>query len=137
MKTTIEKLDQPKIDRSSATYRNLQPFVILLAMECALFFLAAILPLRGLGTSSSDALLTQLGLWPLFPTFLLFPHSAVSPALPGLHGPFLYASTISGKDTALLFCAFLSIFLLYLLLSTSFNAAPGNNLLPRSGCHLV
>src|SRR5947209_16996905 len=115
MKTTIEKIDQPKIDRSSATYRNLQPFVILLAMECALFFLAAILPLRGLGTSSSDALLTQLGLWPLFPTFLLFPHSAVSPALPGLHGPFLYASTISGTDTALLFCAFLSIFLLYLL----------------------
>jgi len=115
MKTTIEKLDQPKIDRSSATYRNLQPFVILLAMECALFFLAAILPLRGLATSSSDALLTQLGLWPLFPTFLLFPHSAVSPVLPGLHGPFLYTSTISGKDTALLFCAFLSIFLLYLL----------------------
>ena len=41
MKTTIEKLDQSKIDRSSATYRNLQPFAILLAMECALFFLYA------------------------------------------------------------------------------------------------
>src|SRR2546421_9858432 len=114
MKTTIEKLDQPKIDRSSATYRNLQPFVILLAMECALFFLAAILPLRGLGTSSSDALLTQLGLWPLFPTFLLFPHSSLSPASPRWHRPFLYASPICGKDPALLFCTFLSVFLLYL-----------------------
>src|SRR5947207_14303586 len=105
MKTTIEKLDQPKIDRSSATYRNLQPFVILLAMECALFFLAAILPLRGLATSSSDALLTQLGLWSLFPTFLLFSHSAVSPVFPGLHCPFLSTSAICAKVTALLFCA--------------------------------
>src|SRR5436853_5309775 len=96
MKTTIEKIDQPKIDRSSATYRNLQPFVILLAMECALFFLAAILPLRGLGTSSSDALLTQLGLWPLFPTFLLFPYSAVYSALLDLHRSFFLSSTISG-----------------------------------------
>jgi len=79
-------------------------------MGCALFLLDAVLPLQGL--AFNPILLTHLDSWLLLPTHILFPHSPVIPRLPGTLIPTV---TVRWQETALLFGAFLNIFLLYLL----------------------
>src|SRR5437763_16807090 len=82
MKVSIE---QHKLDQHAIWHRKVLPIAILLAMECAILLLDAVIPLRGLGTTFRDALLTRLGIWPLLPTLLLFPHWDVIPALHRVH----------------------------------------------------
>ena len=88
------------------------PFILPLAMLCAILFLDAVLPLGGLWFHT--ALLTQLGSWPLLPTHLLFPGWAVSSIITSTH-PAPPPIPLSWEQTPFLLAAFLLIFLLYLL----------------------
>ena len=91
---------------------NFLPFALLLVMMCTFLLLGAVLPLYGL--KFNDALLTQLGTWPLLPTAILFPHQVVTAYVPHIHMVHL---SIPGRwrHTALLLAVFLNLFLLYLL----------------------
>lgn len=62
---------------------TLVPFFFLFAMFCALFLLDAILPLRDLWFH--EAQLTQLGAWPVLPSFLLFPGWTIMPPIHQTH----------------------------------------------------
>ncbi len=99
------------------------PFVLLALMVCSLLLINAILPLQGMG--EYDALLSRLhafGRLAFLPTHLLFPGLAIGLALPEF--PLAWKSTnpISWEETALLFSAILSIFLLYLIALRSLPA---------------
>ena len=102
-------------DQHAIWQRKLLPFALLLAMECALLLLDAVMPLSGLNATFRDALLTQLGVWPLLPTLLLFPHWAVIPTLVDLQVPTHLINFGSWVATAMLFGVFLLVFLLYIL----------------------
>src|SRR5689334_11050887 len=106
MKISIE---EHKLDRYALWHRKLLPFAILLAMECAILLLDAVIPLRGLGLSFHDALLTRLGIWPLLPTLLLFPHLDVIPVLHGVHISTHLINLGSWVTTAMLFSVFLIV----------------------------
>src|SRR6266704_1664606 len=88
------------------------PFILPLAMVCAILFLDAVLPLGGLWFHT--ALLTQLGSWTLLPTHLLFPGWAVSSTITSDH-PTPPPVPLSWEQVPFLLTAFLLIFLLYLL----------------------
>jgi|GEM_PF-535455 len=86
---------------------------MLIAMVAAVLFLDAALTLRDLWFH--DALLTQMGAWPVLPALLVFPGRALLP-----HLPFQYATMTPGLmdgwfDIAMLFVAFLAVFAVYLL----------------------
>ena len=86
---------------------------LLPAMIAAVLFLDAALPLRNLWFH--DALLTQMGAWPVLPSLLIFHGRALLP-----HLPFQYATMTPGLmdgwfEIAMLFVAFLAVFVVYLL----------------------
>ncbi len=86
---------------------------MLIAMVAAVLFLDAVLPLRNLWFH--DALLTQMGAWPVLPSLLIFPGRAILP-----HLPFQYATVTPGLldgwfSISMLFVAFLTVFVVYLL----------------------
>jgi len=87
------------------------PFVLLSMMGAAFLLVDAILPLRGIW--SYDALLSHISALFLLPTHLLFPTQAITLIVANVHAakPIL---TTSWKETALLFSAFLLLFLVYL-----------------------
>src|SRR5947207_7484035 len=103
--------DRPYFDNGLAHPSRL-PFILLLAMVCAILFLDAVLPLGGLWFHT--ALLTQAGSWPLLPTQLLFPGRAVSSTITSAH-PTSPPVALSWEQIPFLLAAFLFIFLLYLL----------------------
>src|SRR5947207_9077153 len=103
--------DRPYFDNGLAHPSRL-PFILLLAMLCAILFLDAVLPLGGLWFHT--ALLTQLGSWPLLPTHLLFPGWAVSSTITSAH-PTPPPVPLSWEQIPFLLAAFLLIFLLYML----------------------
>ncbi|HEY6539500.1 MAG TPA: hypothetical protein VIZ18_01120, partial [Ktedonobacteraceae bacterium] len=93
--------------------RSLPAVLLLIAMVAAILFLDAALPLRDLWFH--DALLTQMGVWPVLPSLLIFPGHALLP-----HLPFQYATAppplLEGWfDISAAFLAFLAIFVVYLL----------------------
>lgn len=98
---------------SKPKHRNLFPFAILFALEAALLLTDAVLPLRGLWFH--EALLTQLGSWPLWPTFILFPGRAVTPPINGIPISATPDILLSWIETPMLLAALLLIFVLYLL----------------------
>ena len=86
---------------------------LLIAMMAAVFFLDAALSLRELWFH--DALLTQMGPWPVLPSLLIFPGHGVLP-----HLPFQYATAppplLEGWfDISATFVGFLAVFVVYLL----------------------
>jgi hypothetical protein len=86
---------------------------MLIAMVAAVLFLDATLPLRDLWFH--DALLTQMGAWPVLPSLLVFHGRALLP-----HLPFQYATITPGLldgwfSISMLFAAFLAVFVVYLL----------------------
>ena len=86
---------------------------ILLAMVAAILLLDATLPIRDLWFH--DALLTQMGGWPVLPAMLIY-HNR--PLLP--HLPFQYATPTPGLmdgwfAVSMLFVAFAAVFAVYLL----------------------
>src|SRR5260370_16870684 len=92
---------------------NFLPSALLLVMMCTFWLLGAVLPLYGL--KFNDALLTQLGTWPLLPTAILFPHQVVTAYVPHIHMVHL---SIPGRwsHTAFLLPLFFNPFFLFLLL---------------------
>ncbi len=89
------------------------PSIILCMMTGALILLDAVLPLKGL--NFEDALLAHISTWTLLPTYLLFPGQAINPLLtanPIIQPP---AAIPSWPETALLFNAYLLMFLIYWL----------------------
>src|SRR6266446_6993265 len=88
IKTTTERLDIdqgdfPPVPPKNSKRRTLFPFAILFAMVCAILLMDAILPLRDLWFK--EALLTQLGSWPVLPSRILFPGWQLIPPLPHLN----------------------------------------------------
>ncbi len=118
MKTTIER---PDIDHGdfttlppkSSKRRTLFPFVILFAMVCAILLMDAILPLRDFWFH--EALLTQLGWWPVLLSMILFPGWALIPPVPQIHATGLPQAIQSWEIFPLLLGAFVVVFLIYLL----------------------
>jgi hypothetical protein len=93
----------------------LLPIVIFVGMVAAFVLLDAVLPLKYL--QFHDALVTQLGRWPIRPTLLLFPGWALAIPVPGLHMPRIRTVNwpLAWGETGLLIGAFLLVFLVYLL----------------------
>ncbi|HEU0003934.1 MAG TPA: hypothetical protein VFQ36_23710 [Ktedonobacteraceae bacterium] len=92
--------------------RLLSVALILVAMVAAILLLDAALPLRDLWFH--DALLTQMGGWPVLPAMLIFPER---PLLP--HLPFQYATPTPGLmdgwfAISMLLVAFIAVFAVYL-----------------------
>src|SRR5258706_5226547 len=98
---------------SSDRYRKLAPLAILMAMVCVSFLLDAVLPLRALWFH--EALLTQLGSWPVLPSQILFPGLAIVAPLPNVHISGTPDITLSWLELPLLLGSFIAIFLVYIL----------------------
>ena len=107
---------EPTVSQSQQT-RHIQsllpllPPIVLILMACAMSFINAVLPLRGLWFY--DSLIGRLGSWTLFPTHVLFPHLQIILGQTRSHMPISLVAT--WKETGLLFAAFTLVFLLYLL----------------------
>jgi hypothetical protein len=99
----------PEIHKS---HRRL-PLAILFAMVCAILLLDAILPLRDLWFK--EALLTQLGWWPVLPSLLLFPGSSLIPPIPQIPVIGLPDTSNSWLLLLLLLGALVVVFIIYLL----------------------
>jgi hypothetical protein len=118
MKTPIERSDTYLRDSSTMSQNNIQrrthlPFAILFAMGCAVLLMDAILPLRDLWFH--EALLTQLGWWPVLLSLIFFPGWALIPPVPQIHVTGLPQVIQSWEKIPLLLGAFVVVFLVYLL----------------------
>lgn len=110
----LKSLEQPA---RHVTWRArlavLSPRAICWLMFAAVFFLDAVLPLKALWFH--EALLTQMGWWPVLPTLILFPGVHVLPPIPILVSvgePVVWKSWL---EVAPLMLAFMLVFLVYLL----------------------
>src|SRR5258707_11809584 len=88
-------------------------FFILLLMICAILLMDAVLPLRALWFH--EALLTQLGTWPAWPSLILFPGWAIIPPLPHVHNLGPPDITLSWLELPMLLGAFIAVFAVYIL----------------------
>jgi hypothetical protein len=118
MKITTKRLDIDHGDSitrppGSTRHRTLLLFAILFAMGCAIFLMDAVLPLRDLWFH--EALLTQLGSWPVLPSQILFPGWQLIPPLPHLHYAEVPQIVQSWEKLPLLLASFVAVFLVYLL----------------------
>jgi hypothetical protein len=118
MKTPIERSDTYLRDSSTMSQNNIQrrthlPFAILFAMGCAVLLMDAILPLRDLWFH--EALMTQLGWWPVLLSLIFFPGWALIPPVPQIHVTGLPQVIQSWEKIPLLLGAFVVVFLVYLL----------------------
>ena len=95
----------------SAAY--ILPTLFVVMMAGAFILLAAVLPLQGIG--SDDALLSHGHAVFLLPTHLLLPGQAIQLILPAFPKTWHSNAIISWRETALLFCLFVNVFLLFLL----------------------
>src|SRR6266481_8573301 len=98
---------------SSDRYRKLAPLAIPMAMVCVSLLLDAVLPLRALWFY--EALLTQLGSWPVLPSQILFPGWQLIPPLPHLNYIGVPQVVQSWEKLPLLLASFIIVFLVYLL----------------------
>ncbi|HLQ11262.1 MAG TPA: hypothetical protein VK134_06650, partial [Ktedonobacteraceae bacterium] len=127
MKTTVERIDdRDRRDSQDTAHSGKQKrppdetptrffsvAAILIAMVAAILLLDATLPLRDLWFH--DALLTQMGAWPVLPSLLIFPGRALLPHLPFRY-PTITPGLLDGWFTiAMLFIAILVVFAVYLV----------------------
>src|SRR5256885_6534044 len=99
--------------RSSQHSHRRFPLAFLFAMVCAILLLNAILPLRDLWFH--EALLTQLGWWPVLLSLIFFPGLALIPPVPQIHVSVVPQVIQSWEKIPLLLGAFVVVFLVYLL----------------------
>ncbi|HET8843839.1 MAG TPA: hypothetical protein VFN35_20415, partial [Ktedonobacteraceae bacterium] len=85
---------------------------VLIAMIFAILLMDAILPLRDLWFH--EALLTQMGPWPVAPSLLLFPGWDVIPPIPANSLTGIPNIVLSWNAVAMLCGAFILVFLVYL-----------------------
>jgi hypothetical protein len=120
---TKRKMVQSGIDRNTTskereplkgatTIQRLLPYILFLAMICAILLLDAVLPLEGFWFHT--ALLTRSGSWSLLPTHLLFPGWGVSSSLNSSQST-PPPVALSWLEVPLLLAAFLIVFLAYLV----------------------
>lgn len=88
------------------------PYATLFAMVCAILLMDAILPLRNLWFH--EAQLTQLGIWPVLPSLVLFPGWTVIPPIPQPHVSGVPDVLSSWGTLSMLFGAFAAVFLTYI-----------------------
>src|SRR5258706_744016 len=111
--------EMPIVDEHQETEQNgqlwpkLLPIALLVAMGCAFFGLAAVLPLQNL--RFHDALITHLSRWSLWPTHMLFPKFPVIQDGIDKLVPKNIADIRSWKEIGLLYSVFVLVFLLYVL----------------------
>lgn len=96
------------------------PYTTLFAMICAILLMDAILPLRDLWFH--EAQLTQLGLWPVTPSLVLFPGWTVIPPIPQAHVNGVPDVLSSWGTLGMLFGAFAAVFLAYIFALRSLPA---------------
>src|SRR5713101_6428422 len=126
MKTTVERIGNQDIVASRAiTHSSKQkrppdesptrlfsPAAMLIAMVVAILLMDAVLPLRDLWFH--DALLTQMGAWPVLPSLLLLPGMALLPHLPFQHATGSLEVLYGWASFTMLVGAFFVLFLAYL-----------------------
>jgi hypothetical protein len=93
-------------------YTRFFPYATLFAMICAILLMDAILPLRDLWFH--EAQLTQLGIWPVVPSLVLFPGWTVIPPIPQPHVNGVPDVLSSWGTLAMLLGAFVAVFLTYI-----------------------
>ena len=130
MKTTIERrgdrshrdivafqgvpyLDDHKRPRRKIPANILWPVAMLSAMVTAILLLDAVLPLRDFWFH--EATLTQLGVWPTWPSLLLFPGWTIIAPVPFMHPSGTPEVLQSWAKVPLLLSAFLLVFVVYLV----------------------
>jgi hypothetical protein len=89
------------------------PYFFVALMGGALICLAAVLPLQGIG--ADDAMLSHGHALFLAPTHILFPGQPIRMILPLTSGTWRSTIPLSWRETGLMFCLMLNVFLLYLL----------------------
>src|SRR5579859_659865 len=92
---------------------SIMPYFFVLMMGGALIFFAAVLPLQGIG--ADDALLSHGHAFFLGPTHILFPGQPIRMILPITAKTWHSTVLLSWRETGLMFCLLLNVFLLYLL----------------------
>lgn len=102
-----------KISLPTNKQTRLPPRAFLLAMLGAVLLMDAIVPLRDLWFH--EALLTQMGPWPIAPSLLLFPGWDVIPPVPSNTLTGTPDLALSWQALALLTSGFVTVFLAYLL----------------------
>ncbi len=127
MKTTIERRENYdavalRASQYAGTHKRrsgkvltrlFSPIAILLAMVIAILLLDAILPVRDLWFH--DALLTQMGNWPVWPSLLLLHNWALIPHLPFQHSTTSLTLLQGWTTYPLLLGALVAVFGVYLL----------------------
>lgn len=93
-------------------YTRLLPRATFIAMMGALLLMDAVIPLRGLWFH--EALLTQMGWWPVAPSLLLFPGWNVIPPISSISITSVPDISSSWETLAMLLGAFSLVFLIYL-----------------------
>ena len=89
------------------------PYFFMALMCGALILFAAVLPLQGIG--ADDALLSHGHAFYLAPTHILFPGQPIRMILPQTAKTWHSFILFSWRETGLMFCLLLNVFLLYLL----------------------
>lgn len=97
---------------TAGKYTRFLPHATLLVLICAILFMNAVMALRNL--HFPEALLTELGSWPVAPSLILFPGWPVNPPIPQFHTSSPYNLFASWGTLVLLLAAFTSVFLIYL-----------------------
>ena len=92
---------------------SIMPYFLVAMLGGALILFAAILPLQGIG--ADDALLSYGHAFYLGPTHILFPGQPIRMILPLLAKTWHSTFLLSWRETGLMFCLILNVFLLYLL----------------------
>src|SRR5712692_9658907 len=126
MKTTVERIDdRDRRDSQDTAHSGKQKrppdetptrffsvAAMLIAMIVAILLMDAVLPLRDLWFH--DALLTQMGAWPVLPSLLLLPGMALLPHLPFQHATGSLEVLYGWASFTMLVGAFFVLFLAYL-----------------------
>ena len=104
---------QEGVEQVSVPLQRWLPFLALFMMIGSLFLLDAVTSLGYIGFR--NALLANLGVWPFLPAHILFPNLEVVHYNIAQSVPHSLAVDRAWKETALLFGAFVTIFLAYLI----------------------
>ncbi|MGH2510884.1 MAG: hypothetical protein ACRDHZ_26265, partial [Ktedonobacteraceae bacterium] len=111
-------------------YTRFLPYSTFLALICAVLCMNAVMALRNLWFP--EALLTQLGSWPVAPSLILFPGWPVNPPIPQFHTPGPYNLLASWGTLVILLGAFTTVFLIYLFALRNLPARISRRFIMRS-----
>lgn len=111
-------------------YTRFLPYATFIALICTVLLMNAVMALRNLWFP--EALLTQLGSWPVAPSLILFPGWPVNPPIPQFRGPSPYNLLLSWGTLTMLLGTFVAVFLVYLFALRSLPARISQRFIIRS-----